>query len=67
MNAEEYIKNYLNTTSGPKPCPHCGQPMPGSTPAQPAALPTPAPVVPPPLPVPITKTNESWHDRPPLT
>lgn len=65
MTAEEYIKNYLNTTSGPKPCPHCGQLMPGSTPAQPAA--GPAPVVPPPLPVPITKTYETWHDRPPLT
>lgn len=45
-----------------KPCPHCGKLMIASTPAA-----GPAPVVPPPLPVPITKTNESWHDRPPLT
>lgn len=46
---------------GQQLCKCCGQPMPGSTPAQPGA--GPAPVVPPPLPVPITKTNESWRDR----
>lgn len=48
-------------TPTPKPCPHCGQPMPASTPAA-------GPLVTAPLAnaAPAKKQNETWHDRPPL-
>lgn len=47
----------MATQPQPATCPHCGQPMPASTPA---ADPVPAKAAPP------QKVNETWHDRPPL-
>jgi hypothetical protein len=62
----EYAARCVVVAAHQATCPHCGQPMVASTPAQDAPKDVsadrgPAPVMPPPA-----KTNESWRDRPPL-
>jgi hypothetical protein len=70
MTPDDFVREYaarcVVVAAHQATCPHCGQPMVASTPAQDAPKDVsadrgPAPVMPAPA-----KTNESWRDRPPL-